>query len=426
MSLSILVLITPMQHSNIVKGIDLGSSKITTIIGQYFKNEDKFNIVAVSSIPSTGFRKGQIIDLEQASDTITQSIESAERMAGFQINNTSIAICAPHIQSLNSQGVVAISNPSGEIETNDINRVIEASKAITLPAGKEIIHVIPRTFTVDGQEGITDPVGMSGVRLELESHIILASSPALKNIEKCFHHIGININSLVYSGLAATPASLTATEKELGVALVDIGGTTTSITIFNQNSPVFSSVIPIGANFITNDLAIGLRLPIQDTEQIKLGLSKILKNQKFEDEIEISKFGLKSNPQQKISIQTAINGIIKPRLEEIFTLVSQQIDLSGFKNSIPSGVVLTGGGCQTVKTHQVCTQTIPLPLRIATIPKVGGIVDNILNPAYASAIGLLMYCQNKENLPKNDLKTNKISLSSITDRIKKILGPLLP
>ncbi len=415
-----------MQHSKIVKGIDIGSSKITTIVGQYFNDEDKFNIVAVSSIPTNGFRKGQIIDLEKAAETITQSVESAERMAGFQINSASVTIAAPHIESINSQGVVAISNSGGEIENNDIDRVIEAARAISLPAGKEIIHVIPRIFTVDGQEGITDPIGMNGVRLELESHIILASSPAIKNLKKCFHHTGIQIDQLVYSGLAASTASLTATEKELGVALIDIGGTITTITIFHQNSPVFSSIVPLGGDNITNDLAIGLRLSIKDAQEAKIGLDQALKNKKFEDEISLSDLGIKTDDNKKISVQTAVTGIIKPRLEEIFSLISQQIDHSGFKNNIPSGLVLTGGASQTVNTTKACGHIIPLPLRIAQPPKIGGIVDNILNPAHTSSIGLLIYSQNTDTQPENTSQKPKLSLTNITSRIKKILEPLLP
>jgi len=414
-----------MQHSKIISGIDIGTSKVTTIIGQYLDNEDKFNIIAVSSIPALGFRKGQIINLEQAAHTITQSIESAERMAGFQISNATVSIAAPHIESINSQGVVAISNQNGEIVANDIDRVIEAAKAVSIPAGKEILHIIPIKFTVDGQDGVVDPIGMNGIRLEMEAHIIIASSPAIKNLKKCLEEIGIHIDNLIYSGLSTAKASLTETEKELGVALVDIGGSVTTLTIFNEGSPIYSSVIPIGANNVTNDLAIGLRFSLEEAEKIKIKLNKIIENKKFEDEIELSYFGINSEDKRKISLQTAVNGIIKPRLEEIFSIIYGQIESSGFDRIIPAGIVLTGGGSQTVNVKETCNKTIPLPMRIAGPPKVGGIVDDILNPAYTSSVGLLMF--NKENKKtSNAAKKSKTSVNDFVGRIKALLKPLLP
>lgn len=418
-----------MQHSKILNGIDIGTSKVTTIIAQYFSDENRFNVIAVSSTPCLGFRKGQIINIELAQKTVIQSIESAERMAGFQINNAGVSICAPYIESINSKGIVAISNTSGEIEAIDIERAIEAAKAIPLPTGKEIIHIIPRVFTVDGQEGIIDPIGMNGVRLEVEAHLILASTACLKNLKKCLDDTGINIDALIYSGLSTAKAAITDTEKELGVALVDIGGSNTSITIFSESSPIFSSVIPIGANNVTNDLAIGLRMSLEDAEKVKLKLGKTAENKKFEDEVELSQFGVTADSKRKISTQTAINGIIKPRLEEMFNLIYEQIVKSGFSNIIPAGIVLTGGGSQTINAREVCAKLIPLPLRIAQPPKMGGIVDEILNPAYTSSIGLLLYYQQEQETfkTKNQKPSkNKISLNSLFGRIKSLLDPLLP
>ncbi|MCW1949518.1 MAG: cell division protein FtsA [Candidatus Shapirobacteria bacterium] len=415
-----------MQHSKIISGIDIGTSKITTIIGQYSDTEDKFNIIAVSSIPSLGFRKGQIINIEQASSTIVQSIESAERMAGFQINSASVCLSAPHIESINSHGVVAISNPNGEINSEDIERVVDAAKAIAVPTGKEIIHIIPIKYTVDGQEGVIDPVGMNGVRLEVEAHIIIASTPSLKNLKKCLEDIGIKIDQLVYSGLATAKSTLTETEKELGVALIDIGGSITTLTIFNEGSPVYSSVIPVGAGNVTNDLAIGLRFSLDDAEKIKLRLNKISESKKFEDEIELSNFGIQSDDKRRVSIQTSINGIIKPRLEEIFHLIYSKIDDSGFAQAIPAGIVLTGGGAQTINIKEICEKIIPLPLRIATPPKVGGIIDDIINPAYSSSIGLLMYSNDNKKTSNTPTKKNKISTGGIFDKFKKLIEPLMP
>jgi len=259
-----------MQQSKIINAIDVGSSKITVLVGQYFPSEDKTNIVAVVSENALGFRKGQIINLEQAIDTLTKSIESAERMAGMSINSAHVSISAPHIESINSQGVVAISHPQNEITTTDVDRAIEAAQAVTLPAGKEIMHVIPRKFMVDGQDGIVDPINMTGIRLEVETHIIFGSTPAIKNLKRCLDQIGIKPQTLNYSGIPTALTSLTDTEKELGVALVDIGGQTTTLTIFDQTSPAYSSVIPVGGNNITNDLAIGLRLSIEEAEKLKI------------------------------------------------------------------------------------------------------------------------------------------------------------
>ncbi|MFZ2153233.1 MAG: cell division protein FtsA [Microgenomates group bacterium] len=416
-----------MQHSKIICGIDIGTAKVTTIVGQFFEVEDRFNVIAVASNPSAGFRKGQIINLDQATETITQSIESAERMAGFQLKSAHVSITASHIESINSQGVVAVSTPNGEISQNDVTRVIEAAQAVTLPAGKELIHTIPRRYTVDGQEGVIDPIGMNGVRLELESHLILASSPSLKNLYKCLEEVGINVDSLVYSGLATAKAALTDTEKELGVALIDIGGSVTSLTIFTEGSPVYSAVIPVGANNVTNDLAIGLRLSIEDADKIKLKIAKIVEAKKYDDDVDLTAFGILSEEKHKISLQTAVSGIIKPRLEELFTLIYDQIESSGFASLIPAGVVITGGGAQTINAKEICSKVIPLPLRIASPPKLGGIVDDILNPSYTSSIGLLLYGLEQTNTRSNNSnKKNKNNSFNLFSRLKNLLEPLLP
>lgn len=416
-----------MQHSRIISGVDLGTSKITTIIGQYFESEGKFNVIAVSSLPSNGFRKGQIINLEEATNTITQSIESAERMAGFQIENAVVSITAPHIESLNAKGVVTVNNPGDEITAEDTQRVIDAAKAVNLPMGKEIIHVVPRIYTVDGQEGIVDPIGMSANRLEIEAHLILGSSPALKNLHRCLEDIGLKTDDIVYSGLATAKAAITDTEKELGVALIDIGGSNTSITIFSESSPCYCAVLPVGANNVTNDLAIGLRLSLDEAEKIKLRLAKMSDSKKFQDEVDLSSFGLDTDSKRKISLQMAVTGITKPRLEEIFTLIYDQIQEAGFDKLIPAGIVLTGGGALTVDAKEICSQIIPLPLRIAQPPKVGGIVDEILNPAYTSAVGLLMYyLDHPTKLSHAPSPRPTIHLNTVVDKIKSLLEPLLP
>lgn len=417
-----------MQHFKTINCLDIGTSKITTIIGQYPENESKINIVGVSSIPAVGFKKGQIINLEQASKTITECIESAERMAGFQINHAFISLTAPHFESINSKGVTAVSGTNGEISQDDIDRAIEAAKAISLPPNKEIVHVIPRLYTVDGQEGVVDPIGMNGIRLEVETHMIVASTPALKNLTKCLEDIGIKIDSLAYSGLTAAKACLSNTETELGVALVDIGGSNTTLTIFQESSPIFSSVIPIGANNITNDLAIGLRLPLEDSEKIKIKLKAYADKKGFEDEIELTHLGILSEDKKKISFSTTVNGIIKARLEEIFGFIYNQIDENGYKNSIPAGIVLTGGGSQSILAKEICSNIIPLPVRIADPPRLGGLVDDITNPAFASSIGTILFFQTHKNTPKSNGSSKKIKVSfdGVFGRLKNFIEPLLP
>ena len=417
-----------MQHFKTINCLDIGTSKITIIIGQYPENETKINVVGVSSIPAVGFKKGQIINLEQASKTITECIESAERMAGFQINHAFISLTAPHFESINSKGVTAISGTSGEISAADIERAIEAAKAISLPTNKEIVHVIPRLYTVDGQEGVVDPIGMNGIRLEVETHLVLASTPALKNLNKCLEDIGIKVDNLAYSGLTAAKACLSDTETELGVALIDIGGSNTTITIFQESSPIFSGVIPLGANNITNDLAIGLRLPLQESEKIKIKLKAYADKKGFEDEIELSHLGVLSEDRKKISFSTTVNGIIKARLEEIFGFIFDQIEDNGFKNSIPAGIVLTGGGAQTILAKEICSDIIPLPVRIADPPRLGGLVDDITNPAFSSTIGTILFFQNVKTNPKNSSsgKKLKVSFDGIFGRLKSFIEPLLP
>jgi cell division protein FtsA len=269
---------------------------------------------------------------------------------------------------------------------------------------------------------------MNGVRLEVETHLIIASTPALKILYKCLEGIGIKVDSLIYSGLAAAKACLNYTERELGVALVDIGGSNTTITVFQESSPVFSGVIPLGANNITNDLAIGLRLSLEDSEKIKIKLKSYADKKGFEDEIELIHLGIISEDKKKISFSTTVNGIIKARLEEIFRFIAQQIKEYGFQNTIPAGIVLTGGGAQSILAKEVCNQVISLPVRIADTPRLGGLVDDITNPAFSSAIGTLLYFQDTKINPKNtsNSKKFKASFDGLFGRLKNFIEPLLP
>src|SRR5581483_10542699 len=267
-----------MKRTDVVVGVDIGSSKISTVIGQPL--EETINILGVSEVPSRGIRKGQIVDIEEAKTAINQSLDQAERMAGFSIERVFASISGVHIESQNSKGIVAIAQPDREISEIDVDRVLEAAGAISMPTTRTIIHVLPKSFSVDGESGIKDPVGMTGVRLEVDTHIISATTPSVKNIQRVLEQeAGVGLNALVLSGYASSLAVLTDTEKELGVILVDIGGGITNICVFTDGALSYSSVVPIGARHITNDLAIGLRISLDSAEKIKLYLSRKLGKQ---------------------------------------------------------------------------------------------------------------------------------------------------
>jgi len=392
------------SRSKIVAGIDVGSSKIATIIAQVTPGEENINIIGASSIPSGGIRKGQIVNIEEASQKIIESVEAAERMAGYSINRVLVSVGGAHISSQNSHGVVAVAEPEGEIAAQDVNRVLEAARAISLPSSREILHVIPRAYTVDSQEGVADPVGMSGVRLEVETHIITGSTTSLRNLTKCVSEVGADIESLVFSGVAAAKTVLSETEKELGVVLADIGGGTTSLVIFIEGSPVFTSVLPVGAKNVTNDLAIGLRISLESAEKLKLILGKKEKEssektegkeeEKESDEIDLSKLGIEE--LKSVSKKTVVEGIIKPRMNEIFTMIGEEIQKSGFAGMTPSGLVLCGGGALTIGAIEACKRTLALPVRIGFPTGITGLIDDVDSPIFATVVGLIIYGKNED------------------------------
>jgi cell division protein FtsA len=394
-----------MTKNKIIAGIDIGSSKITTLIAQVsidqITYEPTINIVGVATSPSKGVKKGQIVDIDDAVEATITSVEGAERMAGYNLNNAYVSVGGAHISSQNTTGVVAVSDPSGEVSVSDIERVIEGAKAISLPGSREIIHVLPRQFIVDGESGVRDPIGMSGVRLEVDTHLITASSATLKNIRKAMGEVGISIDEVVFSGLASSEATLTETEKELGCVLLDIGAGTTSVSAFVDGSLAYSGAVPIGARNVTNDLAIGLRVSLDTAEKIKLSLSEKPKNKEEvkTDLLSITDEGTKES--KKISRRTLIDGIIKPRLNEIFTITKLDLEKNGIINRIPSGAIITGGGALTVGVIESAKKTLSLPVRIAEPTGVVGLVDDILSPQFASPIGLILYAarhgEQKEN-----------------------------
>ncbi len=390
-----------MNEGKIVVGIDIGTSKIVTLIARV---DEEVNVLGVSETPANGIKKGQIVDIDEAVISINNSLESAERMAGYSASHIIASIGGSHIESQNSRGVVAVARPEGEITESDLARVFDAAKAVSLPSSREIIHVLPRSYIVDGQEGIKDPIGMTGIRLEVDTHIISANTVSIKNMEKAFSEVGVDLDAVVFNGYASSLAVLSDTEKELGIALVDMGAGTTDISVYVDGSVSYSSVIPIGARHITNDLAIGLRISLESAEKIKLFLSAPHKKQtkiteegeeekneeKQADEVDLSSLNL-SEELKKVSKKTLIDGIIRPRLNELFTMVGIEIKKSGFAGQIPSGIVITGGGASTIGVTDAAKRMLAMPVRVAIPANIKGIIDEIGEPSFATAVGLVIY-----------------------------------
>jgi cell division protein FtsA len=421
-----------MTKSRIIAGIELGSTKVATLISQVaidpITMETSVNIMGAASSVSRGIKKGQIVDIEEAVEAIISSVEAAERMAGYNLESAYIALGGAHIHSQNSHGVVAISEPNGEINQNDVDRVVEAASAVSMPVSREIVHVMPREYVVDGEAGVRDPVGMSGVRLEVDTHIVSAGSSAIKNVRKAVNEVGIQIDDLVFSGIASAEAVLSPTEKELGCVLIDIGGGTTSIAAYTDGALSYSGVIPVGAKNVTNDLAIGLRVSLETAEKIKLALSD---KKKKEESDEMDLIGLGVTEVTKISKKTLLEGIIRPRLNEIFTMVRMELEKEGLANRIPSGAVITGGGAETAGAIESGKRMLSLPVRIGIPKGVGGLIDDVVNPAFSTCVGLLLYGAKDIPVSENLTRfTKKIKLPSgatgIFGKIITSIKDLLP
>jgi cell division protein FtsA len=428
-----------MSRQKIISSIELGSSKIATIIAQVQSDSVSFakeiSILGVSSVESTGVKKGQIINIEEVVDATISSVEAAERMAGYNLDKAYVALGGAHVSSQNSHGVVAVSNPEGEINDDDVERAIEAASAVSLPSSREVVHILPREFIVDGESGVRDPVGMSGIRLEVQTHLITASSAAIKNLRKALKEVGVDVVEFVYSGLASSEAVLTKTEKELGCVLIDIGGGTTSIAVYIDGALSFSSVLPVGANNVTNDLAIGLRVSLDSAEKIKISLSeyekKRKKNKKTKktgktDHVDLAFLGIADT--RKVSRKTLTEGIVRPRLNEIFTMSRLQLEKEDLNNRIPSGVILTGGGAETVGVVGSARRMMSLPVRIGKPKGVTGLIDDIINPAFATPVGLINYAADSTiGEPRSSIVSRfKLPTKGMAGKLFGVIKDLLP
>jgi len=406
-----------MGRDEIIVGLDIGSRKVCTVVGE-LGEDDQIEIIGIGTAPSLGIRKGVIIDLDQAIQSVKESIESAERMAGIRINSAFISIAGSHITSVNSKGVIAISEESPEINENDIEKVIEAAKAGIVSSEKELIHTLSREFIVDGQSGISDPLGMSGARLECKVHIITGSITAVQNLVKCVEEAGLDIEEVIFGTLASSNAILNNAEKELGILLIDIGAGTTEIAIFVEGGLAYSAVLPVGGVQITNDLAVGLRTSIEEAEKIKISYgSAVEKSVSPEKLIEISSINGKEkhNVSEKYLVE-----IIEPRVSEIFNFVGMEVRKSGCYSMIPGGIVITGGSSLLPGISKVAEQVLNLPSRLGRPHYEGELADMINDPSYSEAIGLLSFATEKYSIGRSFQSTKR--RTGVKNIFTKIIG----
>ncbi|WP_027339297.1 cell division protein FtsA [Halonatronum saccharophilum] len=357
-----------MALRNIVAGIDIGTTKVCTIIAE-MKDDKKAEIIGIGTSPSTGLKKGVVVDIDDTVSSIEKAVIKAERMAGVELESVFVGVSGSHISSINSPGVVAVRGEDKEITRNDIERVIDATKIISIPPGREIIHVLPRKFIVDGCKDIKYPLGMSGVRLEAETHIVTGSVTSIQNLVKSVHQVGLGVEGIVLQPLAASKAVLSASEKDLGVVLVDVGGGTTDIAIFKDGSIWYTSILPVGGDHVTKDIALGLRTPSNNAERIKIQYG-CASADLIDAEEKIDVLGTCGMKTRSISRGHLCDDIIEPRVDEIFSLVKQEISKAGYDGIIPAGVVVTGGGSLLEGIPELASKKLGLPVRI-------GVPDNI-------------------------------------------------
>jgi len=371
-----------------IAGLDIGTTKVAALIADVI-DDMRVNVIGVGVAPSKGLRKGTVVDIEQATESIVRAVEQAEHMAGRRIESVFVGVTGEHIRSLNSRGMIAVTSPNHEISREDVERVMESSRTIVLTPDREIIHAIPRGYIVDGQNGIRHPEGMCGSRLEVETHIIHGSSSFLQNITKCVHRAHLQINALVVEPIATAAAVLTEAERELGVALADIGGGTTDVAVFTAGEIYYTSVIPVGGNHVTNDISMGLRTPPEESERVKLQYACALKEMVREEEL-VAHRPMGSNEERKVPARVLAE-IVEPRMRELFELIYEEIKKSGQAGMLAGGLVLSGGGSLMRGVAELAREVTDMPVRVGKPRNVGGLADRVDSPVFATGVGLLLY-----------------------------------
>ena len=382
----------------LIVGLDIGTSKVTAIVGE-LQEDGEIEVIGFGMHPSRGLKKGVVVNIESTVSSIQRAVEEAELMANCEINQVYAGIAGSHVRSLNSHGIVAIRDR--EVTQSDVDRVIDAARAVAIPADQKILHVLPQEFIIDGQEGIRQPIGMSGVRLEARVHMVTGAASAAQNIIKCVQRCGLEVEDIVLEQLASSYSVLTEDEMELGICLVDIGGGTTDIAVFNNGAIRHTAVIPIAGDQVTNDIAISMRTPTQYAEDIKVRYACALSQLANLDEtIEVPSVG--ERPPRRLARQTLAE-VVEPRYEELFGLIRDELRRSGFDQMIAAGIVLTGGSAKMEGAVDLAEEVFHMPVRLGVPQHVSGLGDVVRNPIHSTGVGLLMYARKKFDRVPDDL-----------------------
>jgi cell division protein FtsA len=397
---------------NLLVGLDIGTSKVVAIVAEV-SPEGQIEVIGLGSSASRGLKRGVVVNIESTVQSIQRAIEEAELMAGCEINTVYTGIAGSHVKSLNSHGIVAIRDK--EVSATDVERVIDAAKAVAIPADQRVLHVLPQEFIIDSQEGIPEPIGMSGVRLEARVHLVTGAVSAAQNIVKCVQRCGLSVEDIVLEQLASSYAVLTEDEKELGICIIDMGGGTTDIAVFCGGAIQHTAVIPIAGAQVTNDIAVSLRTPAQYAEEIKIKYACALSQLANPDEtIEVPSVG--DRPPRRLARQTLAE-VVEPRYEELFHLVRKELRRSGFEELIAAGIVLTGGSAKMEGAIELAEEVFHMPVRLGVPQYVEGLSDVVRNPIHATGVGLLLYGQEALQA-RAEAAQSKLVLGGVFKRMK--------
>ncbi len=415
-----------MAKTNIISGLDIGTSKVRTVVASFKREDEKSKIIGVGEAQSNGMRKGIVVDIEEVTESIKKSVEQAELNSGVPIQRAYVSIGGGHINIRVNKGLVAVSRADQEVSREDISRVIDSASALSLPSNREILHVIPREFKVDDEEGIQDPLGMTGARLEVDALIIDGLTPYIRNLAKCVSNLGIKVDGLVLDVLAASQSVLNKRQKELGVLVLDLGGGTAGMAVYEEGKLLYVHILPVGAAHITSDIAIGLRTDTDLAENIKLQYGSALPSEIKKKEV-INLSELDENEEGKVD-KREVAKIIEARTQEIFDLINRELKKIGKQRLLPAGVVLVGGGSLMPGIVEIAKKELGLPSQAGIPFDIEGIVEKVNNPAFATATGLILWALELERSGDEKLTflPGAPSASVTVSKMKKWFRSLLP